>query len=128
MKSQGFAKTLAKAVSRGAIPEYTTKNRKRRQVVMTNGNVAKASWYVPDAWRAVLAPDAIIEALAIGEQTIQLLTQTISLVERAYADMNQIIDNAHLRRQTILNQLYGQADRLDLVLRRLRSVGKAVTS
>jgi hypothetical protein len=95
---------------------------------MINGNAVKASWYVPDAWRAVLAPDAIGEALAIGEQIIQLLTQAISLVERACADVDQIMDHTHPRCQTILDQLYGQADRLDPVLRRLRAVGKAVAS
>jgi hypothetical protein len=88
----------------------------------------KTSWYVPDAWRVALVPDAIIEALAIGEQINELLTHAIGLVEHACADADQIIDNAHRRCHTILGQLYGQADRLGPVLRRLRAVSKAVAS
>jgi hypothetical protein len=95
-------------------------------LIITNWNLPKAaSWYTADAWRAALNPDAITEAATIGEQIIELLTQTIGLVEHACADVDLIFEN---RCQVILNGLYGQADRLDPVLSRLRSAGRAVAS
>jgi hypothetical protein len=98
-------------------------------LIITNWDLPKAaSWYTADAWRAALNPDAITEAVTIGEQIIELLTQTIGLVEHACADVDLIIENTRPRCQVILNGLYGQADRLDPVLVRLRSAGKAVAS
>ena len=85
-----------------------------------------ANWYTDDAWSAALNPDAINEAVMIGEQIIELLTQTIGLVEHACADVNPIIEN--LRCKVILDGLYGQVDRLNPALSRLRSASKAVAS
>jgi hypothetical protein len=98
-------------------------------LTITNWNLPKtANWYLADAWRAALNPDAITEAVTIGEQIIELLAQTIGLVERACADVNPIIENTHPRCKVILDGLHGQANRLDPALARLRSAGKAVTS
>jgi hypothetical protein len=100
-----------------------------KKLTITNWNLPKTvNWYLADAWRAALNPDAITEAVTIGEQIIELLTQTIALVERACAGVNPIIENTHPRCKVILDGLYGQAHRLDPALARLRSAGKAVTS
>lgn len=90
--------------------------------------MTKTNWYTADAWRAGHQPDALAEATKIGEQIIGLMTQAIGLVEHACADVDPIIENATVRCQVILDQLYGQADRLDPVLSRLRAASEAVAS
>lgn len=93
-----------------------------------NWNVATTNWYTVDAWRAGHQPDAIMEATKFGEQIIELMAQAIGLIELADADVDSIVQNARLRCQVILDQLYGHIDRLDLVLSRLRAASKAVRS
>ncbi|MGH3707894.1 MAG: hypothetical protein ACRDRQ_07255 [Pseudonocardiaceae bacterium] len=94
----------------------------------TNWNVIKTNWYATDAWRAAQNPEAIAEAVTIGEQIVELLTQAADLVERACLDVDSIIENANLRCQVILVRLAGETDRLEPVLARLRAASKAVAS
>jgi hypothetical protein len=97
-------------------------------VTNTHWDVTKTNWLVGDAWRAGRHPDALTEAIKIGEQIIELMTQAIDLIERACAEVDSIVQNANLRCQVILDHLYGQINRLDPVLSRLRAASKAVTS
>jgi len=92
----------------------------------TNWDVSTTNWYTTDAWRAGCQPEALAEALKIGEQIIELMRQAIDLVERACADVEPIIENTTVRCQLILGQLHAQTDRLDPVLSRLRAASKAV--
>lgn len=94
----------------------------------TRWDITEINYFVSDAWRAGRRPDALADAITIGEQSIELMTQAIGLIEHACADVNPIVHNAHLRCQVILDHLYVQINRLDPVLSRLRAASKAVTS
>lgn len=82
--------------------------------------------FIPDAWRAAQEPDAISEALARGEQITTLVTQAVTLIDRASQSVEAIMENTTLRCQPILAQLAGETDRLELVLMRLRAAKRAV--
>jgi hypothetical protein len=97
-------------------------------VTNTRWYITKINCFVGDAWRAGRHPDALTDAITIGEQTVELMTQAIGLIEHACADVKSIVHNAHLRCEVILDHLYSQIDRLDPVLSRLRAASKAVTS
>lgn len=94
----------------------------------TDRNVVKTNWYIPDAWRAGQEPEAITEALKIGEQIIGLLIQAVTLIEQARQDVYLIIDNAAVRCQVIVDQLMRERARLAPVLTRLRAASRAVVS
>ena len=89
-------------------------------------DVTRINLYTTDAWRAGRQPEALAEAVMIGEQIRELLTQAIGLVERACAEVEPIIENTTGRCQVMCSQLYGHVDRLDPVLSRLRAATKAV--
>jgi hypothetical protein len=93
-----------------------------------NWKAMKTKWYMTDAWRAAQEPDAISEAIKTGEQIITLLTQTAALVERAYKDVDLIIEDATIRCEAIVDRLTGETNRLAPVLARLRAARKAVSS
>lgn len=93
-----------------------------------NWNVSKTNWYTTDAWRAAQEPDAIAEAITIGEQIRDLLTHAAGLIEHACQDVDSIIEDATLRCQVILDRLTGEAHRLEPTLTRLRAANKAVKS
>lgn len=93
-----------------------------------NWDVTKTNQYTTNAWRAAQEPDAIAEAVKIGEQIIELLTQGASLIERACQDVDSIIENATLRGQVILDRLAVETNRLESALTRLRAANRAVTS
>lgn len=88
---------------------------------MPTWDVEKTHWQVAEAWRGAQKPDAIIEAIRVGEQVIDLLTQATALVERACQDTETLIDNAHLYCQPILDRLTSETDRVKPVLSRLRA-------
>ena len=93
-----------------------------------NWNVTKTNWYTTDAWRAAQEPDAIAEAIKIGEQISDLLTQAAGLIERACQDVDSIIADATLRCRVILDRLTAEEHRLEPPLTRLRAANKAVKS
>lgn len=74
----------------------------------THWDVTKINLFVGDAWRAGRHPDALTEAITIGEHIIELMTQAIGLIEYACAEVDSIVQNANLRCQVILDHLYGQ--------------------
>jgi hypothetical protein len=84
--------------------------------------------FIPDAWRAAQEPDAITEAVRIGEQITTLLVQAATLIERAFQNVDSIIENTNLGCQQILDQLTRETNRLAPVLYRLRAAAKAVRS
>lgn len=92
----------------------------------TDGNVTATNWYTPDAWRTGQEPDAIMEALAIGEQIMGLLVQAAILIEEACQNVNQIINNTTVRCQVIVNQLIREMTRLAPIVIRLRAASGAV--
>jgi hypothetical protein len=81
--------------------------------------------FVPDAWRAAQEPEAITEALIMGNHILDVLNQATTLIDRACHNVEAIIDNTTLRCQPILNQLANEVDRLTPVLTRLRAAAKA---
>lgn len=117
------------ALSKATHPNHATKDKEKRGDVMTlNWTVAKPNWYTTGAWRAAQEPEAIAQAVEIGEQIADLLTEAAGLIERAGQDVDSIVDNAVPRCQMILDRLTGEADRLAPVLTRLRAASKAVRS
>jgi F0F1-type ATP synthase membrane subunit b/b' len=84
--------------------------------------------FIPDAWRAAQEPEAITEAVRIGEQITTLLAQAAILIERACQNVEAIIENANLGCQQILDRLTRETTRLTPVLSRLRAANKAVRS
>lgn len=94
----------------------------------TNRNVTKTNGSIINAWRGAQKPDAIAQALKIGEQITDLLTEATTLVQRARWSVDLIIEDAYTRCQEILNRLADEADRLAPVLLRLRAASKAVIS
>lgn len=89
-------------------------------------NITKTHWHTSAAWRVAQQPEAIAEAVRIGEQVSDLLTQAARLVHSACRDVDPLVESTHLRCQAILDQLTGETDRLLPVLRRLRAA-RAVT-
>lgn len=81
---------------------------------------------VSGAWRAGQQPDALSEAIKVGEQITDLLEEAATLVQRACQQVDAIIDTASLRCQAILDQIAREAARLTPVLTRLRAASKAV--
>ena len=96
--------------------------------MITDWNVTKTNWYTTTAWRVAQEPEAIAEAVKIGEQVIELLTRAAGFIEHACRDVDSIIENATLRGQVILDQLAVETDRLTPALARLRAANKAVRS
>ena len=90
-------------------------------------NITKTHWHTSTAWRAAQQPEAIAEAVRMGEQVSDLLTRAARLVHSACRDVDPLVESAHLRCQVILDRLTGETDRLVPVLRRLRAA-RAVTS
>jgi hypothetical protein len=84
-------------------------------------------WSVVDAWHTGGQPEAIMEAIKVGEQITDLLNEAATLVQRACGEVDSIVDNASLRCQTILDQITREATRLTPVLTRLRAASKAVS-
>lgn len=82
--------------------------------------------FIPDAWRAAQEPDAITEAVRMGEQITTLLAQAATLIERACQNVEAIIENTNRGCQQILDQLTHETTRLTPVLSRLRAATKAV--
>jgi hypothetical protein len=93
-----------------------------------NWKTMKTRWCVTDAWRAAHEPEAIREAISMGEQIITLITHAVTLVERAYQDTHSLIPDATIRGEEIVDRLTGEADRLAPVLARLRAASRAVNS
>jgi hypothetical protein len=89
--------------------------------------VSNDEWSVVDAWHTGGQPEAIVEAIKVGEQITDLLTQAATLVQRACREVDSIVDNASLRCQTILDQIAREAARLRPMLTRLRAASKAVS-
>lgn len=88
----------------------------------------KSTCSVSGAWRTGRQPEAITEAIKVGEQITDLLEEAATLVQRACQQVDSIIDTASLRCQVILDQIAREAARLTPVLTRLRAAGKAVGS
>jgi N-acetylglucosamine-6-phosphate deacetylase len=84
-------------------------------------------WSVVDAWHTGQQPEAITEAIKVGEQITDLLNEAATLVARACGQVDSIVDNASLRCQMILDQIAREAARLRPVLARLRAASKAVS-
>lgn len=94
----------------------------------TDGNVMKTSWYVTDAWRAGQEPEAIREALRMGEQVIGLFIQAATLIEESCRNVYLIIEDAAVRCQMIVDQLMREIVRLAPILARLQAASRAVAS
>lgn len=88
----------------------------------------KTHVFVADAWRAGQEPEAIADAITIGEYITDLITEAAALIKRACQDAYPIIENAILRCQMIVDRLIRETDRLGTVLRRLRAADRAVIS
>jgi hypothetical protein len=88
----------------------------------------KTSWYVTDAWRAGQEPEAIMEALRMGEQVIGLFIQAATLIEEACRTVYLIIEDAAVRCQMIVDQLMREIVRLAPILARLQAASRAVAS
>lgn len=86
----------------------------------------KTNWNVMEAWRIAQRPDAIVEAIEIGEQIIDLLIDATVLMQRASQDVDPIVHNASVRCQMIVDQLTRETQRLAPILWRLRAASKAV--
>jgi len=94
--------------------------------MISDGNVTTTNWYTPDAWRTGQEPDAIMEALAMGEQVMGLLVQAAILIEEACQNVTPIIDNTTVRCQVIVDQLAREIARMVPILIRLRAASGAV--
>lgn len=92
----------------------------------TDGNVTTTDWCTPDAWRPGQEPEAIVEALAMGEQVMGLLVQAAILIEEACQNVAPIIDNTIVRCEVIVDQLVGEMTWLTPVVIRLRAASGAV--
>jgi hypothetical protein len=85
----------------------------------------KNVWSVPDAWRIGGQPEAISEAIKVGEQITDLLEEAATLVQRACQEVDSIVELASVRCQVILDHIAREAARLTPVLARLRAASKA---
>jgi hypothetical protein len=91
-------------------------------------NITTTQQRTSAAWRAAQHPEAITEAITMGEQVSDLLTHAARMVRSACQDVDTLVDHTPLRCQVILDRLAGETDRLTPMLRRLRAAAKAVTS
>lgn len=96
--------------------------------VTTNRDVVKPSWYAPDAWRVGQEPEAITEAVEVGEQIMGLFIQAATLIEQACQNVELIIENTAAWCQMIVDQLMREALRLIPILTRLQAAHRAVAS
>lgn len=108
---------------------YVQRKKRRGDTdVTTDGNVMKTSWYTPDAWRMGQEPEAIREALKLGDQVMGLFIQAATLIQQACQDVYLIIDNTAVRCQVMVDQLMREIVRLAPILTRLRAASRAVAS
>jgi hypothetical protein len=98
----------------------------REETMNIDWKITKPYWYTTAAWRVAQQPEAIAEALMMGEQVHDLLTRATRLVTNACRDTGTGVQYAPLRCQVILDRLASETDRLVPVLRRLRAA-KAVS-
>jgi len=94
----------------------------------TDWSVVKTGWYTPDAWRVGQEPEAITEALKLGEQIMGSVIQAATLIEQAYRNVDGIIEDSAVRCQVIVDRLMRETVRLAPILTRLRAASKAVAS
>lgn len=109
-------RALANAENRSCYSQHHSPLQQEIEVRPVTTNV-----FVPDAWRAAQEPEAITEALSMGEHITTLATQAITLIDRACHNVESIIENTTLRCQPILDQLASEIDRLTPILTRLRA-------
>jgi hypothetical protein len=88
----------------------------------------KAHVFVTDAWRTGQEPEAIADAITLGDYITDLITEAATLIKRACQDVDPIIKTATLRCQMIVDRLIRETDLLGTVLRRLRAADRAVIS
>lgn len=91
-------------------------------------NVVRTGWYTSDAWRVGQEPEAITEALKLGEQIMGLFIRAATVIEQASRNADGIIENSAARCQVIVDQLMRERVRLAPLLARLRAASKAVVS
>jgi hypothetical protein len=116
-------------VQQGVISLLHNEKRRRGDTdVTTDGNVSKTSWYVTNAWRAGQEPEAIREALRMGEHVIGLIIQAATLIKEACHTVYPIIEDAAVRCQMIVDQLMREIVRLAPILARLQAGSRAVAS
>ncbi len=84
--------------------------------------------HVIDAWRIAQEPEAILEAIVIGQQITDFIGQARGEIERACHDMAPIIEHTRRQCQGILDQLAREAHRVAPVLTRLQAINQAVAS
>jgi hypothetical protein len=82
-----------------------------------------ATLLVTDAWRAAQQPEAIAEAITLGEQIASLLTGAGMLIDFACQDVTPIVPSAVLRSQVIVGRIIREMHRLTPVVSRLRAAG-----
>jgi predicted HAD superfamily Cof-like phosphohydrolase len=92
-----------------------------------DGNITKTYRYTSAAWRVAHHPEAITEAVRMGEQISDLLTQATRLLHSARREADHITQYTPLRYQAIQDRLTGEIDRLVPLLRRLRAAGAVTT-
>ena len=92
-----------------------------------DGNITKTYRYTSAAWRVAHHPEAITEAVRMGEQVSNLLTQATCLLHSARREADRIAEYTPLRCQAIQNRLTGEINRLAPILRRLRAAGAVTT-
>jgi hypothetical protein len=98
----------------------------REKVMAVNGKMLKENWCIIDAWHAAQEPDAIIQAIKVGEQITDLLAEAAILIRRARWDVDVVIEGTYIRCQELLRRLADETDRLISALLRLRAASKAV--
>lgn len=88
----------------------------------------KTHAFVADAWRAGQEPEAIADAIKVGEYITDLITEAATLIKRACQNVDLIVESAIPRCQMIVDRLIRETDHLGTVLRRLRAAERAVIS
>jgi uncharacterized protein (DUF2344 family) len=86
----------------------------------------RSSIHIIDAWRIAHEPQAITEAITIGQQINDLLNQASTQIDQACYEVNPVIERAHYHCRLILNQLTSEVHRLAPVLTRLQVINRAV--
>lgn len=94
----------------------------------SDGSMATVNWYTADAWRVGQEPEAITEALRLGEQIIGLVIQAATVIDDACRNVYLIIDDAAVRCQVIVDQLMREIVWLAPLLTRLRAASRAVVA
>ncbi|MGH3937411.1 MAG: hypothetical protein ACRDTG_02055 [Pseudonocardiaceae bacterium] len=87
-----------------------------------------SSIYVIDAWRMAQEPQAIAEAVAIGQEIHDLFTEVSAEIKQACQDAAPLVEHAQQQCQHILDQITAETQRLAPILTQLRVIGQAVTS